>query len=449
MSSRTTAPGRIRTASLIVLIGAIAAITWLIAAQYYRQDASTATISIVLPDDTAGEMIAPWHEPLGDNQMRVIALGTGMPYASHTDYSSSWLVQLGSGELFIFDMGSGSAMSFNALGIPHSEITGFFLTHLHADHIGDFVPFWITGWTSGRYRPMQIWGPSGPTAELGTRHFVEHQLTSMQWDRRGRLSVFPIAGADADVYEFDFARVQTVYDQHGVRIVSFPQPHSQDGSVGYRLDWQGLSFAYGGDAAPNRWFVEEARGADIVVHEAVVVGGPGGANRGSAGLDMEKLAQRFLYLHTQPRAVGRVFALTEPRLGVVTHFINTPANQSLMAEKVRETYNGRFVLARDLMTIDVTPDEIRVRQAAHIAHPEPPGLNAEHAAAAAAAERLPQGPIVSEWLQRGLLDLGEDNFPDRGGLAGEIMKRALMRAAEDLPPGTRPEELFEEPDPAQ
>ena len=32
-------------------------------------------------------------------------------------------------------------------------------------------------------------------------------------------------------------------------------------------DWNGLSLVFGGDSVPNKWFVKEAKGADVVVHE--------------------------------------------------------------------------------------------------------------------------------------------------------------------------------------
>ena len=48
----------------------------------------------------------PNTEELGPDEMRVIALGTGTPNFRRSQASASWLVELGNGEKFIFDIGT-------------------------------------------------------------------------------------------------------------------------------------------------------------------------------------------------------------------------------------------------------------------------------------------------------------------------------------------------------
>jgi ribonuclease BN (tRNA processing enzyme) len=71
----------------------------------------------------------------------------------------SWLIELGNGEKFVFDFGSGSQANFTALEIPHQDITAYFATHLHADHVGDFAQVWIGSWAGGRVKPLVLYGP--------------------------------------------------------------------------------------------------------------------------------------------------------------------------------------------------------------------------------------------------------------------------------------------------
>lgn len=427
-----------------LIAAAAAATAWGVAWQVHRAPPPPpAELSAFDADD--GSAFVPGTEALAADEMRVTALGTGMPTPYPSDASSSWLVELGNGEIFLFDIGSGSSMNFNALRLAHTSIKGIFLTHLHADHVGAFVPFWISGWMGGgRYEPMPVWGPSGSEPELGTRHFVEHQIASMAWDTASRAGAVPSAGGTADIHEFDFANVQTVYEQNGVKVTAFPQPHGIDGAVGYRLDWNGRSFVYGGDAAPNRWFVEQARGADVIVHEAVVDFATTSAGAGTLGVDVESLAQRILSLHTQPRAVGRVFDLTRPRVAIVDHFYNLPEFESRLQERVSEIYDGRVVYARDLTVLNVTADNIRVRQGALPKLPPRPDERPplpEHTHQAEHAET----PKTSEWLLRGLLDLGDDNFPEFGGPTGPLMKKIMADAAEAMPPGVDPAQLARPP----
>ena len=113
----------------------------------------------------------PNTEPLAANEMRVIALGTGRPFVRRAQANTSWLVELGNGDKFVFDFGSGSQTNFTALEIPHQDITAYFATHLHADHVGDFAQVWIGSWTGGRVKPLVVYGPSGPEAEIRHRAF--------------------------------------------------------------------------------------------------------------------------------------------------------------------------------------------------------------------------------------------------------------------------------------
>jgi ribonuclease Z len=87
----------------------------------------------------------PNTESLATDEMRVIALGTGRPFVRRGQANCSWLIELGNGEKFVFDFGSGSQANFTALEIPHQDVTAYFATHLHADHVGDFAQVWIVG----------------------------------------------------------------------------------------------------------------------------------------------------------------------------------------------------------------------------------------------------------------------------------------------------------------
>ena len=85
----------------------------------------------------------PNMEELGPDEMRVIALGTGTPNFRRSQASASWLVELGNGEKFIFDIGTGSLANLGALEIPYTYLDKIFISHLHVDHIGDLDAMFI------------------------------------------------------------------------------------------------------------------------------------------------------------------------------------------------------------------------------------------------------------------------------------------------------------------
>jgi hypothetical protein len=64
----------------------------------------------------------PNTELLGPAEMRITALGTGMPNQTKRAISISYLVELGNGEKFIFDIGSGAMGNLFSLRPDFSKI---------------------------------------------------------------------------------------------------------------------------------------------------------------------------------------------------------------------------------------------------------------------------------------------------------------------------------------
>ena len=66
------------------------------------------------PEDTRKNYY-PNTEELGPDEMRVISLGTGTPNFRRSQASAAWLVELGNGEKFIFDIGEPDLLLISAL----------------------------------------------------------------------------------------------------------------------------------------------------------------------------------------------------------------------------------------------------------------------------------------------------------------------------------------------
>ncbi len=52
------------------------------------------------------DVFYPGTEEVGPNEIRVVALGTGMPNARPKQAAACWLVELGNGDKFLFDLGT-------------------------------------------------------------------------------------------------------------------------------------------------------------------------------------------------------------------------------------------------------------------------------------------------------------------------------------------------------
>lgn len=303
----------------------------------------------------------PRTETVGPDEMFIVALGTGMPTPiTRGQKSSSWYVELGNGDIFLFDVGTGSVENLYALRPDFSRVDKAFVSHLHTDHVGDTDALWVGGWLSGRYTPLNVFGPSGATPELGTAAFVDGLTKAYAWDITGRAGALPDEGGKLVAHEFDFKQDnEVVYEENGVRITSFPAIHSLDGSVSYRMEWNGLSFVFGGDSYPNKWFVQHAKNADFVIHEMFYT--PEGLQT-ALGFPPRQATYVSSYIHTPPSGFAKLMAEVQPRLAIAYHTIRDPELDMMMIDEVRKIYDGPLVIASDLMAWTVTKNAIVQRE---------------------------------------------------------------------------------------
>jgi ribonuclease Z len=262
---------------------------------------------------------------------------------------------------------------------------------LHADHVGDFAQVWIGSWAGGRVKPLVLYGPSGPEPKYGTEHFVRKQMESLVWDTETRLGLLPDAGAEVEIHEFDFTKTSVVYDHNGVVIKSFPAIHIYDGPVSYRLEWNGLCFVFSGDTTPSQFFVDNAQGADLLIHECFntvqqLIERSGYPEKSAIGIGT--------IAHTAPEECGKVLALVKPRQAVVYHFFNDFDTAPEIEREIRKNYQGPLALAQDLMVFNVTKDRISTRLAVTPTLVWPNKERHDEFRAATRAKR----PTMSRWL---------------------------------------------------
>jgi len=299
----------------------------------------------------------PGTEVLGKDEIRVVACGTGMPDQRRGQASACFLFEFGNGEKLIFDIGSGSMRNLNGLMIPSEYLTKVFLSHLHTDHWGDLDSLWAGGWTSGRPVPLEIWGPSGQTADMGTAWAIDHFLKAFNWDYQTRaFKITPVPG-NITVHEFDYrAENAVVYDEGGIVVRSIPAIHAGDGPVSYIIEYSGMKLVFGGDTSPNRWFIEFAKDADFVIHEAFA----------SPSFFVEDYGQppqlawrACCEFHTSGPSFGKVMSEIAPKHAVAYHTMEEAHAE--LESSIRTTYDGPLSIAMDMMVWNITKDGVRAR----------------------------------------------------------------------------------------
>jgi ribonuclease Z len=303
---------------------------------------------------------------LKEDEMRISFMGTSfLPRVAQQ--CNSVFVELGNGDSFVFDFGSGVSSKYVAMGVQYSKMTRVFLTHLHGDHTSDLITLYCFGPASDRKTPLHIYGPSADHDDEGTDAFCKNLYKLCKWHReafsflstglKGRGD-----GYDIVPHELPYMRTGVAYAARGVRITHFPAIHDRDGSISYKLEWKGLSMVFTGDTKPNTYVLKHGKHVDVLIHEMVVPatvwatknsGGLQPGERGyKAALKVAKEVQESS--HTPELALGYILGKTRPRLGIGTHFQANDDTVPQALERVRAWYDGPFAIAIDGLVVTVT-----------------------------------------------------------------------------------------------
>jgi ribonuclease Z len=321
-----------------------------------------------------------------------------MPMPRLKQAAACILVELGNGDKFIFDMGTGSLERLYALGIPLDYLDKVFLTHLHMDHMGDLPAFYIYGPQNNRSVPLRVWGPGGggTRPEWGTKAAMDHMLDTWAWMTGTLAGTIDTRSFSLEVTEYDWSKVNNViYDHNGVVIRSIPAIHFEQ-SASFILEWNGLKLAFSGDSIPNKWWIEETQGVDLSIHECFLT--PDLA-MSKWGFSEQEALNALTKIHATAEFFGKVMAMTKPKHAVGYHFQNDADTLPGVMRAVEKVYDGPVDYAQDFMVWNVTKEGVRTRMAVPNpeSYPTPPLREKE---IAAGGDRY----MTPEWIL--------DGFPD-------------------------------------
>ena len=315
---------------------------------------------------TPGREYAPvmeaGSEPLASDEIRVTILGSGDPFVKKSQASASVLIEVGNEQqdIFFFDLGSGALANFNGLRLPVTSTTKVFLTHLHADHVGDMATLLWSLAKSGRRDPVEVWGPAGEYQPLGTRAYTQHIEAAHAWDMESMCGHPGQSGARTITTEVPFDRTAAVYERNGVTISSFPVIHVLNGAVGYRLDYAGRSVVFSGDTRPCHPLVDACDGADLLIHETF----PSPSVFAKKAGVPEDLAEAIVNgVHTSPAMVGKVFERAGARMSAMWHLAVDHETVGPVFSEMRTHHDGPVVISQDLTVFNVTKEAVVARQA--------------------------------------------------------------------------------------
>lgn len=314
-----------------------------------------------LYDGAAGSLAARVNQaPLADDALRVAICGSSAPLASAARAKACVAVFAG-GRVYVVDVGPESVENLVRWGIPLSSIGGVLLTHFHSDHIGDLGELNLQTWAAGRPGPLQVYG--GPGVErvvegftaayrldqgYRTQHHGERVMPSATWAMVPH--VVTLDGGETPARD----RTGTVMDVGGLRVTAIEVDHSPIApAYAYRFDYRGRSVVITGDLRFHPPLARAARGADVLVSEAIAPSMTRALGRGAHDGGRDRAAAIMHDIedyHVTPERAAQLANEAGVRLLVFYHLLPAPDGwlaRRVFARGIDEARRGDWAIADD------------------------------------------------------------------------------------------------------
>jgi ribonuclease BN (tRNA processing enzyme) len=229
-----------------------------------------------------------------------------------------------------------------------------FVTHLHSDHTAGYSDLILTGWTSGRDTPLEVYGPTGLKA------MTEHILEAYRVDIGTRTNAEGNQRAILNGWKVNAHEIKPgiIYKDASVTVTAFPTKHAME-SYGYRFDTYDRRIVISGDTSPTEETIKACNGCDILIHDTQT-------------LDLyskmpERLHAFVTKYHTTTAQLAALAKEAKPKLLVTYHTIAfrpgisppkflssitikgpSRSTEEILQDEIGSQFSGRFVIGHDL-----------------------------------------------------------------------------------------------------
>jgi ribonuclease BN (tRNA processing enzyme) len=262
--------------------------------------------------------------------VRVTVLGKSPAWQDVGGACSGYLIQEG-GQSLLLDCGNGVFSKLRHY-CDYVDVTAVVISHLHADHFFDIVPFSYALTYAPRQQPVPVAGWPGTMTPARPQLFAP--VGALDMFRR----IVSCFGQDElierafDVHEYDAPDEFTV----GPFDVSFCEVPHYTPTYAVDLRSNGSRLTYGADCSPNDELVRFAHDTDMLLIEATL---PRPERTGARG-------------HLTPSEAGDHGRRAGARKLVITHFSDELDADWTRAE-ARHAYGGPVELAHEGAVYDV------------------------------------------------------------------------------------------------
>lgn len=284
---------------------------------------------------------------------KLILLGTGGgPRPRKASSAAAQVIVVGNAA-YVIDCGDGVARQLVLADVPLATLRHISLTHHHSDHNADYGNLISLAWTAGLRTHIDTWGP--PPLERMTRLFFEmnaYDIKTRLADE-GRVPLEPLVRAH------DLSRGGAVMQDENVKVTAALVDHPPViPAFGYRFDTPDRTIVISGDTAPSDNLIALARGADILVHDALFASAVdrlvARAQSDAGGRYATTLKQSILSHHTTAEDAGRVAQAAGVKTLVLSHLV--PADDPTVTDQMwidaaRVHFRGTVIVGKDPMQL--------------------------------------------------------------------------------------------------
>jgi ribonuclease BN (tRNA processing enzyme) len=294
--------------------------------------------------------------------MKAILLGTqGGPNFNLVRGETASVV-LFDNRLYLVDCGYGAMAALVRANLNYRDVGQVFLTHLHDDHAADLVTLLGHQWTGGRVEKTTVHGPVGTArlVEAAVRYNeVNEEIRLVDESRSVRGAQLAVAKEIPATAAPQLVLAEGDLSVRAVENTHYPpasKEHTTQRSLALRFDARGRSIVFSGDTAWSKNLVELARGADVLVCEAMHVAATRRnfderVKAGAYADNPEGIWKHIVETHTPLDVAGRMAREAGVRTLVLNHIIPggwEPAldDEFYRREAARE-FSGQIIVGRD------------------------------------------------------------------------------------------------------
>ena len=277
---------------------------------------------------------------------RIVFLGTkGGPRVETGRSNPANLIEI-NGTRIVLDCGMGVSHQLAEAKVPLPSVKYILISHHHSDHNLEYGNLVYNAWASGLSTPIQSFGPKGLQEMTKTywelnKFDVETRIADEGRPDPRKLLVAKDIDADGDILKTeDFT------------ITAFRTPHPPiSDNFAYKFTTPDGVIVFSSDTEYNPKLAEFAKGADVLVHEALYA--PFVDKLVARVKNGATLGKHLLASHTTTQDVGKIAAAAGVKLLVLSHLVpgDIDVTDDLWLAGVRENYSGKVIVARDLMEL--------------------------------------------------------------------------------------------------